>query len=141
MCWHKLYIFTTCGHSTYSSQPLIICRDASIGPSSTYSESCNLRAHPFHTIKIEQNCFACRKQRDRLMERLDNAQVVRFDECRWKVSYDTPSPALLLSPKTVSEPMKSPAEIKLPDAKGGKKGKRWSFGRSIVRSSLRTTRK
>jgi len=135
MCWHKLYIFTTCGHSTYSSQPLIVCGHASIGPTSTFSESCSLRAHPFQTVKIEQNCPACRKQRDRLIERLDTTQIVRFDECQWKVSYDSPSPVLLLSPRTISaEPMKSPAGTRTPDSKRGKR-KRWSFGRSSLRSS------
>ena len=90
MCYHKLYIFTTCGHSIYSSVPLLTCRHASIAPTSLYSIECKMQAHPFQSLKIESLCFTCQRRRSVLLEQLENQQLIRFDDWQWKVSYAVP---------------------------------------------------
>lgn len=90
MCYHKLYIFATCGHSFYRPTPLLTCRHASIAPTSSYSKACEMAAHPFHSLKIESLCSRCERQRSTLLENLESRQVVRFNEWQWKVSYSKP---------------------------------------------------
>ncbi|KAL1302527.1 hypothetical protein AAFC00_002913 [Neodothiora populina] len=90
MCYHKLYIFTTCGHSFYSAKPLVMCRHASIDPTSSYSRTCETESHPFQTLNIERLCTGCERQRSELLERLESRPMVRFDEWQWKVSYGLP---------------------------------------------------
>ena len=94
MCYHKLYIFTTCGHSCMGKQPLIMCRHASISPISTYSSACELKTHPFQCKKIESLCWSCQRRRSELLGKLEEQQVVRFDEWQWKVSYSAPQAML-----------------------------------------------
>lgn len=124
MCYHKLYIFTTCGHSTYCPKPLLTCRHASIGPLSTYSEECELRAHPFQSLKIESLCSTCQRDRNTLLGRLESDQIVRFDEWRWKVSYSAAAAGL----KTPSSAVFATAEHarRQKDEHGGRSG-RWSW--------------
>ena len=124
MCYHKLYIFTTCGHSTYSTHPLRLCRHASIAPTSTYSQNCRLHAHPFQSLRIEALCASCQAARDSLLTVLESRSIVRFDEWKWKVSYEAPAKDLLTSPKTVSFEVTTPTT----PSKGGQGG-RWSLKR------------
>jgi hypothetical protein len=84
MCCHRLYVYTTCGHSTLSSKPLI-------EPDGHQSTSCEIIAHPYQSWKIETLCPPCQHQRDTLMSRIETTQVVKFDEWRWKVSYGMPA--------------------------------------------------
>jgi len=90
MCHHRLYVFTTCGHSYFASTPILTCRHASIEPTATFSRSCMVQAHPFQTLKIEKLCRSCEYKRTHLLSRLESKQIVRFDEWKWKVSYITP---------------------------------------------------
>jgi len=87
MCCHKLYIYAVCGHSALSEKPLIECRHASIEPGQNFSNSCELIAHPYRSWRIESLCPPCQSQRDALMSHLEAAQVIKFDEWKWKVSY------------------------------------------------------
>lgn len=91
MCYHKLYIFTTCGHSCYGPIPLQPCRHATIAPMSSSSESCKIQTHPYQSLKIESLCGTCQRQRSILLERLEGQEVIRFEEWQWKVSYSVPS--------------------------------------------------
>ena len=127
MCYHKLYIFTTCGHSTYSSRPLRLCRHASIAPVSTYSHTCKLRAHPFQSLRIEALCTNCQTERDSLLTVLESHSIVRFEESRWKVSYEAPAKELLTSPKSVAFEVETPTT---PSKQKDEKEKgRWSLRR------------
>jgi hypothetical protein len=94
MCYHKLYIFTTCGHSCMSKRPLIMCRHASISPLPTHSSGCELKTHPYQCNKIESLCWTCENRRSELLGQLEQQQVVRFDEWQWKVSYSAPQAML-----------------------------------------------
>lgn len=98
MCYHKLYIFTTCGHSFFGTKPLVMCRHASIAPMATYSRACELQAHPFQSLKFDNLCRECQRRRSILLDRLECHQIVRFDEWQWKVSYSAPHAAGLTSP-------------------------------------------
>lgn len=91
MCVHKLFIYTTCGHSTFSHEPLILCRHASIPPTQSHSSLCLLFAHPYHSWKLESLCPSCAKRRDSMLRRIDWCQQVEFDEYKWKVSYAMPA--------------------------------------------------
>lgn len=91
MCCHKLYIYAVCGHSALSEKPLIECRHASIEPGQYFSQNCELIAHPYQSWRIESLCPPCQTQRDALMSHLEAAQVVKFDEWKWKVSYGMPA--------------------------------------------------
>lgn len=94
MCYHKLYIFTTCGHFLYGATPLQMCRHASIAPTSSYSGTCKLQSHPFHTLKIESLCEQCQIQRQVRLEVLEGRQIIRFEDWQWKVSYTVPEEGL-----------------------------------------------
>jgi hypothetical protein len=90
MCCHRLYIYHTCGHSSFSPAPLILCRHASIPPDLTYSTHCKLIAHPYQSFMFDHLCPTCQHRRDTLMGRIEQNQVVTFDDWRWKVSYELP---------------------------------------------------
>lgn len=90
MCHHKLYIFSICGHSSYGAKPLRICRDASIAPTASISEGCEIKTHAFQSLKIESLCWTCQRRRSELLERIESKQMVRYDEWQWKVSYSAP---------------------------------------------------
>lgn len=107
MCYHKLYIFATCGHSFFGPMPLMMCRNASISPDSSHSETCEIRAHPYQSLKLERLCVTCQRQRSVLMERLECQQIVRFDEQQWKVSYSTPRTPGMESEQSVKARKKS----------------------------------
>lgn len=91
MCCHKLYIYAVCGHSAASERPLIECRHASIEPGQYFSKDCQIVTHPYQSWRIESLCPPCQTQRDTLMSHLEAAQVVKFDEWKWKVSYGMPA--------------------------------------------------
>lgn len=131
MCYHKLYIYTTCGHSSFSPHPLLLCQHASIAPSSTYSTSCALLAHPFQSLKLEHLCPSCQQRRDKLLEKLDNSQTVRFDEWRWKVSYSAPAAF------AAEDPQQGGARRGKERERGNGKSahKRWTWRRSRSRRS------
>lgn len=109
MCYHKLYIFTTCGHSCMSTRPLIMCRHASISPVSTYSSGCELKTHPYQCNKIESLCWTCQRRRSELLGRLEQQQVVRYDEWQWKVSYSAPQ-AMLAEKDAIDRKVEKHAE-------------------------------
>ncbi|SMR45358.1 unnamed protein product [Zymoseptoria tritici ST99CH_3D1] len=91
MCLHRRAIFTTCGHSTFSPQPLVECRHACIGPAVSWSTTCQIVAHPYKTLKLDSLCPPCQARRDALLLEIEEKQVVKFDEWQWKVSYGMPS--------------------------------------------------
>ncbi|KAK4995438.1 hypothetical protein LTR66_004737 [Elasticomyces elasticus] len=93
MCYHRLYIYDTCGHSFFSNIPLSVCRHASISPFASFSKTCDIRAHPFQSVKLEKLCAQCQRQRDMLLTAVEQDQIVRFEEWRWKVSYRSPAAA------------------------------------------------
>lgn len=132
MCCHRLYVYTTCGHSTLSSKPLIECRHASIEPDGHHSTSCEIIAHPYQSWKIETLCPPCQSQRDALMSRIETTQVVKFDEWRWKVSYGMPAHGKDFWGRRADEREKREKEME------GREGKRKSkpFG-SLKRKSTR----
>lgn len=109
MCYHKLYIFTTCGHSCMSQRPLIMCRHASISPVSTYSSGCELKTHPYQCNKIESLCWTCQRRRSELLGQLEQQQVVRYDEWQWKVSYSAPQ-AMLAEKDAIDRKVEKHAE-------------------------------
>ena len=86
MCIHRLYIYSTCGHSLLSPRPLLLCCDASIPPDGSYSTTCELKSHPFQSWKLESLCPECDKRRDVLLSQVEVNGVV-YDKWRWKVSY------------------------------------------------------
>lgn len=90
MCCHRLFIYGTCGHSTFSPEPLILCRHASIPPDGSHSTRCELIAHPYQSWRIEQLCPPCQKRRDSMLSRIERTTKVEFDEWKWKVSYALP---------------------------------------------------
>lgn len=87
MCYHRLFIYTTCGHSSFSSVPILMCRHASIAPSSTFSMACIIVAHPYKSTKLAQLCPPCQHQRDTLLDHIESGLIVKYDTWRWKVSY------------------------------------------------------
>jgi hypothetical protein len=87
MCCHRLYIYTTCGHSTLSPSPIIECRLASIEPAQHRSTDCELVTHPYQSWKLEKLCPPCYEQREALMSRIEAVQAIIFDEGKWRVSY------------------------------------------------------
>ncbi|KAF2146461.1 uncharacterized protein K452DRAFT_199827, partial [Aplosporella prunicola CBS 121167] len=91
MCYHKLFIFTTCGHSFFEAAPLVQCKSASIGPHETFSSGCRVQSHPFQTRRLDALCSACASRREEL---LDGAAAltgeVRFAEWRWRMKYQSP---------------------------------------------------
>ena len=91
MCCHRLYIYAVCGHSALSEKPLIECRHAAIAPGQYFSQICEHIAHPYQSWRIESLCPPCQRQRDTLISNIEAAQVVKFDEWKWKVSYGMPA--------------------------------------------------
>lgn len=87
MCYHRLFIYTTCGHSIFSRRPLVLCDAASLGHADS---SCRLIAHPFQSWKLNSLCTACADNRTVLLDRIDVSEVIKYDEWRWKVSYGMP---------------------------------------------------
>lgn len=91
MCYHRLYIFTLCGHSCFQAEPLRACRDASFAPDGTQSVSCQPCAHPLHSYKLARPCMVCQLQTEMRLREVEQLGGIRFDEWRWKVSLATPS--------------------------------------------------
>jgi hypothetical protein len=91
MCCHRLYIYTTCGHTTLSPSPIIECRLASIEPAQHRSTGCELVTHPYQSWKLEKLCPPCHKEREVLMSRIEAVQAIKFDEGKWRVSYGMPA--------------------------------------------------
>jgi len=87
MCYHRLYIFTTCGHSLFHLQPLQPCRKKSSIPPYT---TCAPLAHPYQSLKIHRLCLACTRQRDALIAQIESGQEIRFEDWRWRVAYRSP---------------------------------------------------
>lgn len=87
MCCHRLYVYTVCGHSTFSQTPLELCRNAGIPPEGDHSTTCELMAHPYKSWKFERLCPPCQSRRDYLMGGFESSQTVTYDEWQWKVSY------------------------------------------------------
>ncbi|GME54478.1 hypothetical protein GTA08_BOTSDO02360 [Neofusicoccum parvum] len=91
MCYHKLYIFATCGHSFWQPLPLEQCGDASMSPSAGFSSACQPRSHPFQTRKIYELCLRCRQRRDGLLAEAEKrGGEVRFEEWKWRMKYQSP---------------------------------------------------
>ncbi|KAK0256447.1 hypothetical protein LTR91_022775 [Friedmanniomyces endolithicus] len=90
MCCHRLFIYTTCGHSTFAPEPLVLCRHAAIPPDSDHSTMCKIIAHPYKSLRLEQLCPPCQRRRDSMLGRIEQCQHVEFDEYKWKVSYAMP---------------------------------------------------
>ncbi|KAF9633624.1 hypothetical protein BFW01_g4518 [Lasiodiplodia theobromae] len=91
MCYHKFFIFATCGHSFWQPAPLVQCRDASFSASSAFSSTCRPRSHPFQTRKVYALCWECRRQRDALLSEAEHrGEEVRFEEWKWRMKYQSP---------------------------------------------------
>lgn len=119
MCYHKLYIFTTCGHSFFGPMPLMTCRHASISPDSSYSSTCEIKAHPYQSLKLERLCVRCQRQRSVLLERLEGQQIVRVDEQQWKVSYSVPRTPGFESEQSSKDRKKSEKRSKIDNKSSG----------------------
>jgi hypothetical protein len=91
MCLHRLYIYTTCGHSVHSPKPTFECRHASIEPGQHRSTDCDIVSHPYQSWKLEKLCPPCQAQREALMSQIVAVQTIRFDEGKWRVSYGMPA--------------------------------------------------
>jgi hypothetical protein len=91
MCCHRLYIYTTCGHSILSPKPIIECRHVSIEPGQHRSTDCELVTHPYQSWKLEKLCPSCHEQREALMRGIEAIQTIKFDEGKWRVSYGMPA--------------------------------------------------
>ncbi|KAF2096553.1 hypothetical protein NA57DRAFT_58462 [Rhizodiscina lignyota] len=94
MCYHQLYIFTTCGHSTLSSTPIHLCAHflSTENPSSSTTCPSPPQTHPYRSHKTHTLCLFCSLRRDYLLMSLESEQQeVRFDEWRWKVAYRNPA--------------------------------------------------
>ncbi|KAF7196530.1 hypothetical protein HII31_02258 [Pseudocercospora fuligena] len=52
---------------------------------------CEIVAHPYKSLRLDQLCPPCQKRRDALIRDIEEKQVVKFDEWQWKVSYGMPS--------------------------------------------------
>jgi hypothetical protein len=81
MCYHKLYLFSHCGHSyhgkkvgtpctnTYISLPNTATTPAPLSPFAQWPLSpnsptpCAKQSHPYHTLKIHSLCLRCAKSR------------------------------------------------------------------------------
>ncbi|PSK46181.1 hypothetical protein B9Z65_5149 [Elsinoe australis] len=98
MCYYRLYVFSACGHTAYSSSPLRQCRDSRARRLQlltqsvlTYWDHCPVRdSHAFQTVKVERPCEICRTSRDALLQHLDTIHTIRVDDTGWKVSYAGP---------------------------------------------------
>ncbi|KAL1636127.1 hypothetical protein SLS58_009976 [Diplodia intermedia] len=95
MCYHRFYIFTTCGHSFWQPGPLARCRDASFPDNSAaaafFSTTCEPRSHPFQTRKLYTLCWHCGRRRDALLAQAElGREEVRFEEWKWRMKYQSP---------------------------------------------------
>ena len=90
MCYHRLYIYTACGHSIWASAPLIECNDAAVPPNRMSSTKCEPIAHPYQSWKLESLCLGCQHRREALLGKLEQNQVM-YEDWRWKVSYGMPA--------------------------------------------------
>lgn len=130
MCCHRLFIYSTCGHSHLSPTPLILCRHACIPPNLTYSTTCELIAHPYQSWKVESLCPECHARRVRLLAQVEVAQVVKFDEWRWKVSYGMPAHGKdFWGRKAEEREEREEREREGLGREGSKRRKRWSLKR------------
>jgi hypothetical protein len=111
MCVHKYYIFLNCGHSFFAPGPLITCpkatflplppsqyyhlsRKSSVSTHAPFSSTCVPKAHPYRTVRINHGlCLNCEVQRKSLLAQAeqDFISIVRFDESKWRVQYQSPS--------------------------------------------------
>ncbi|EMC93421.1 hypothetical protein BAUCODRAFT_76313 [Baudoinia panamericana UAMH 10762] len=91
MCCHRLFVYSVCGHSAFSITPLILCQDAAIAPDAEHSSRCELVAHPYRSLKLDMLCPSCQQRRDAILGRVEQCQVVTYDEYKWKVSYAMPA--------------------------------------------------
>ncbi|KAF2808609.1 uncharacterized protein BDZ99DRAFT_572444 [Mytilinidion resinicola] len=131
MCYHRLYIFTTCGHSCYATYPILPCdavRNAPRDPTKSSSEitkplpvarpsqppsspifsdeplnkgkgkekaqtdvtSCpGPQSHPLQSLRLHRLCAVCTRRRDALLCEVESGHVVRFEDWRWKVKYQS----------------------------------------------------
>ncbi|KAK8168229.1 hypothetical protein BKA80DRAFT_266344 [Phyllosticta citrichinensis] len=90
MCFYKLCIFQTCGHSFWQPGPLLLCSASSYNPTIGYSETCFPQSHPFQTKKVYSLCWPCQQQRDALLEEADmRGGEVRFEEWKWRMRYQS----------------------------------------------------
>lgn len=87
MCCHSRTIYATCGHSTFSPQPLIECRNACIGPGVQWSTTCSISAHSYKTLRVDTLCPPCKARREILLGEIEKSQVIQFDQAKWRVSY------------------------------------------------------
>ncbi|KAF2227970.1 hypothetical protein BDZ85DRAFT_255189 [Elsinoe ampelina] len=98
MCYYRLHIFTTCGHTSFSPNPVRQCRESTTYRLKLMTRSaltpwlgCPIRTtHPLQTFKVERLCNQCQTARDNLLYHLDSAHVIRVDDTKWKVSYAAP---------------------------------------------------
>ncbi|KAF1989714.1 hypothetical protein K402DRAFT_390682 [Aulographum hederae CBS 113979] len=99
MCYHRLYIFTTCGHSIFISPPLLPCptyhayaSPSTHGNHDLFPPNCKPTAHPFKSLRLERLCFTCSQRRALLLEAAEeNSTEVRIEETKWKVAYRSPA--------------------------------------------------
>ncbi|MCJ1249154.1 hypothetical protein MMC30_006377 [Trapelia coarctata] len=92
MCYHRLYIYTTCAHS-YSGPLIHSCAGLSLSPTSPRNPIPQLICskcwhHPFHTLRFHSFCFNCSAQREQrlfALEALENGEELEGGkEDRWK---------------------------------------------------------
>ncbi|OCK97076.1 uncharacterized protein K441DRAFT_606723 [Cenococcum geophilum 1.58] len=98
MGYHYLYIFTTCGHSTFATHPLLPCaashsqprRTLDIKPLPDLNGCHGPRAHPFQSFRIYRLCAVRTRRRNALLAKVEEGKEVRFEDWRWKVKYQSP---------------------------------------------------
>ncbi len=75
MCYHKRYLFTTCGHSLLGPSIIAPC-PASHSPFTPTFEPpqaprprphCSAQSHPYQTLRIDRLCPCCDAERERLL--------------------------------------------------------------------------
>jgi hypothetical protein len=125
MCVHRLYIYTVCGHTIFSSKPIVMCLNASIPPDGCFSTTCDLISHPFQSWQLNSLCPSCEYTRTRLLARIDAAQAITYNEVKWKVSYGMPSHGLDFWGKRAQEREQMEKETGNRSRKSG----RWSWRR------------
>lgn len=90
MCFYKLCIFQTCGHSFWQPKPLLLCSESSYDAAIGYSDSCYPQSHPFQTKKVYSLCWPCRQRRDVLLEEAETrGGEVRFEDWKWRMQYQS----------------------------------------------------
>lgn len=111
MCYHHLYIFTTCGHSVKSYDPILPCaaykashqaypasRPSSARRTAATTDNdgrggCNvIKFKPYRSHRLHRLCLSCSMRREDLLSDIDSAtEVVRIDESKWRVAYRNPA--------------------------------------------------